>query len=284
MHHPESARRFASGRMSLPHALMTAAWLASSTAAGSAIAAEREPAAAGTRAVTLNEEGASYYAARDYRRAVEKFIQAYAVDSDPNLLFNIASCYEGLGDLEAAVEKYREFSSAPGADPSGRPHAEAVIRRWEQASRSNAGPPPIDEPPAVMPPPTSASPVQVRDSVATADSNGWVPWVTLGGGSVIAAAGGVFYFLGARDHSRVTDAQGYGDPMAVSSMTRAEADELVDSGRLEKQIGVAGLAAGGAMVVGYIVWRLVDDPEPQNATPAVTPSASGVTLTLTGSF
>jgi hypothetical protein len=34
------------------------------------------------------------------------------VDEDSNLLFNIASCYEALGDIEAALEKYRVFLAA----------------------------------------------------------------------------------------------------------------------------------------------------------------------------
>jgi hypothetical protein len=287
MPRPECANRFPLRTTclrtnSLRGAVVAAAWLAATATAGNTSAAEREPAAAGARAVTLNEEGARYYAARDYRRAVEKFIQAYAVDSDPNLLFNIASCYEGLGDLEAAVEKYREFLSAPGADPSGRPHAEAVIERWEQPVTGKAGAAPIVETAPAAPPPEP--PVQAASSAASADAQSWVPWMTLGGGSIIAAVGGTFYFLGARDHSRVTEAKGYDDPMAVSSMTRAEADELIDTGRQKKQMGVAGLAVGGALVAGYVVWWLLDDPEPSETLPVITPSAAGATLTVAGSF
>ncbi len=268
--------------VSLRRAVVAAACLAASGAAGNASAAEREPAAAGARAVTLNEEGASFYAARDYRRAVEKFIQAYAVDSDPNLLFNIASCYEGLGDLEAAVEKYREFLSAPGADPTGRPHAEAVVERWERSGTGTAGAPAIVEPTVAAPTPEAAA-LDTSSAAAPAGSS-WVPWVTLGGGSIIAAAGGAFYFLGSRDHSRVTEAEGYDDPMAVSPMTRAEASELIDAGSQKKQVGAVGLAVGGALVAGYVVWWLLDDPEPSETLPAITPSTSGATLTVSGAF
>src|SRR6188768_3442054 len=58
------------------------------------------------RAAELNESGARLYRARDYRQAIEKFIEAYAIDRDANLLFNIARCYEELGDTGAAIEKY----------------------------------------------------------------------------------------------------------------------------------------------------------------------------------
>lgn len=246
-----------------------------------------EPEAAGataSRAVTLNEDGARYYAARDYRRAVEKFIQAYATDNDPNLLFNIASCYEGLGDLDAAVEKYREFLAAPGAEPSGRPHAEAVIARWEQTHSGNAGTASIAAPPVVEPAPAPAAEARPTAVAEKDEAGSWLPWVVVGGGSVIAVLGGASYMLGARDHAEVTDADGYGDPTTVSPMTRAEADELVDSGRVKKQMGAAGLAVGSAMVASYLVWLLFDDPDASEPSPSFTPTASGATLTLEGKF
>src|SRR5262245_54578859 len=89
----------------------------------------------------LNEEGAAFYAARDYRRAIEKFIQAYAIDSDPNLLFNIARCYEELGENEAAIEKYETFLKTPGADAKGRQRARESLTalREAQAGGSNSG-------------------------------------------------------------------------------------------------------------------------------------------------
>ena len=258
------------------------------------VAAEPASAPRDARAVTLNEEGAAFYSSRDYRRAVEKFIQAYAVDNDPNLLFNIASCYEGLGDAEAAVEKYREFLAAADADPAGRPHAERVIRTYEQNARTPSATrksieassqegepmpaPQREQSSAPSVPPTSASPV-----------SSWVPWVTLGGAVVFAGAGGVFYALGARDHSRVTDDAGYGDPNGVSSMTRAEADDLVESGRMKKRIGDSGLAVGGALATSYLVWWLFDadsngDREGDAATVSVVPRQHGADLIFSSDF
>src|SRR5688500_15364231 len=96
------------------HPMLVATLLALGLGSAPAIAAaQARPAAIGTQGSTgvaqLNEEGAALYAARDYRRAIEKFIQAYAVDADPNLLFNIARCYEELGETDAAIEKYEVF-------------------------------------------------------------------------------------------------------------------------------------------------------------------------------
>ena len=96
------------------------------------------PADAATAIAKLNDEGIALYKARDYRHAVEKFLQAYSLDGDPNLLFNIARCYEGLGDRASAIEKYEAFMAKPDADPQGnRRAAEAIRALRKQASAAN---------------------------------------------------------------------------------------------------------------------------------------------------
>jgi tetratricopeptide (TPR) repeat protein len=269
-------------------------FLAASFVSGSALAAEDAPprglagdqrlaqASATTgdqRVVQLNEQGSALYAAGDFRRAVELFIQAYAVDQDPNLLFNIGSCYEGLGDVEAALEKYRAFLDAPNADPEGRPRAERAIERLMQAS---AAPAPEERPVEPSPaPPVQASPA----STSEAGPPSWSAWVGLGGGAVLGAAGVTLYLLGAADHADVTSAEGYGDSTDVVSFTRSEADDLVRSGDAKKTAGVAAAAAGGALLAGYLVWWLLDPPS-NDAPPAVQASADGssATLTFSGHF
>ncbi len=97
---------------------------------GSARAAS---ASAEARFSELSSEGLSFYKARDYRRAAERFLQAYAFDADPNLLFNVARCYGALGDAASAIEKYQAYLKEPGIDAKGREHAETAIRSLRQA-------------------------------------------------------------------------------------------------------------------------------------------------------
>jgi hypothetical protein len=91
--------------------------------------------------VKLSEEGAILFQARDYRRANEKLQQAYALDPDPNLLYNIAKCYEALGDSAAAIEKYEAFLHEPGGDPGGKQRARDAIRVLKGASSASSTPP-----------------------------------------------------------------------------------------------------------------------------------------------
>jgi tetratricopeptide (TPR) repeat protein len=264
-------------------------------ASGSALAAENSPvpgpapelpaapphaASSDQRVVQLNEEGSALYAAGNYRRAVELFIQAYAVDQDPNLLFNIGSCYEGLGDVEAALEKYRAFLDAPNADPDGRPRAERAIERLTQA----AAQPAPEERPVEPPAPIAPAPASMA-SPPEAGPPSWAGWVGLGGGAVLGATGVTLYILGAADHAEVTNTSGYGDAGDVVSLTRAEADDLVRSGDTKKAIGVAAAATGGALLTGYLVWWLLDPPS-HDASPTLNASidrASGQ-LSLSGRF
>jgi hypothetical protein len=232
-----------------------------------------------TNVAQLNEEGASLYAARDYRRAIEKFIQAYAVDSDPNLLFNIARCYEELGEVDAAIEKYEAFLKTPGADTRGRQRARESL----QVLRESGGKPIGTSAAAGT---SSAAPPSAEVGTETTKGHGNWPWVALGGSVVFAAVGTTFYVLGISDHNQVTDAEGYGDPGAVSDMTRSEAEELVSSGDTKKLVGGISLGLAGALAATYVVLLVTgDDPGPsEQPSLAFDLSPHGSTVMLQGSF
>ncbi len=87
------------------------------------------------RIAELNESGARAYADRNYRAAIEKFVEAYAIDHDPNLLFNLARCYEKLGDLPAAIEKYEAFVAAPGRGHARSRQGECLTGRAQAVAR-----------------------------------------------------------------------------------------------------------------------------------------------------
>jgi tetratricopeptide (TPR) repeat protein len=241
-----------------------------------------------TSVAQLNEEGAALYAARDYRRAIEKFIQAYAIDTDPNLLFNIARCYEELGEVDAAIEKYETFLKTPGADTRGRQRARDSIVSLREA---RAGTEAQSAAPRASAP--SNAPVSEAPSVAassdSAEGSNALPWLTLGGSVLFAAAGTAFYVLGTNDHAQVTDAEGYRDPAGVSNMTRREADDLVRSGDTKKLLGGISLGVSGALAATYVVLLIAgDDESPAESEPnlgfSLSPSPEGAAVSVQGSF
>src|SRR5688572_19127953 len=79
------------------------------------------------RAVQLNEAGAELYSAGNYAGALAAFERAYSLIMEPNLLFNIAGCYERLGQPARAVEYYERFLRAPHADPEGQKRARDAL-------------------------------------------------------------------------------------------------------------------------------------------------------------
>ena len=241
--------------------------------------------ATSARVAELNESGAKLYAERNYRGAIEKFIEAYAIDHDPNLLFNIARCYEALGETDAAIEKYQAFVAAPGSETAGRTRAQESLKTLEKL-RAN-GPAPNardanDDVPAADP--------HTEPSAEAASSGSLLPWVALGAGVVAAGVGTTLYVLGAEDHSRVTNAPGYGEPGSVHPMTEREARALVSSGDTKKVIGGVALGLGGALIAtGAVLFFLTDKKDATERDRAalsftIDPSPRHLSLAVGGRF
>lgn len=246
--------------------------------------AQPEAAPAGSKSVAqLNEEGTAFYQQRDYRRAIERFIQAYAMDPDPNLLFNIARSYERLGEVDAAIEKYEQFLNTPGADASGRSRAQESVRALrESKSASSAAPPAASQGEAAAPASSSGASAPAQED----GGRSMLPWVVLGGGVVFTTVGVSLYLLGASDHNEVTDARGYGEANAVVPMTRAEAEDLVSSGDTKKLLGGIGLGVGGALLTTYVILLATSGSSsgPDDVAFAVAPTSGGASMSLAGSF
>lgn len=199
----------------------------------------------------LTEDGFAYFKARDYRHAAEKFLQAYALDQDPNLLYNLARCYESMGDTDNAIEKYELFLAKPDADPQGKARANAAVQAMREAKRKAAARPTssIERAPS---PTSSATPLaqpRADSSESQATSSFLRPrTICLGAGLLVTAAGAIVYGLGAADHARVTDSAGYGMAGQVDPLTETQAHALVDSGTRKKWIGGIGVGAGVALL------------------------------------
>jgi hypothetical protein len=273
--------------------LVTPAWAEPSNQA-----AATESAATASSTSELNEEGRRLYQQRQYRRAVEKFIQSHAVDPDPNLLFNIARCYEALGEEQAAIEKYEQFLASPSADVRGRERAEQTLRSLraarEQGARQKTAPVPAPAPvesAAPAPTPSPAAPTAASVSADTdttpGSGRGWIKGSLLVGGIVAGVAGSALYYLGVKDHDRVESAKGYGEPGAVIGITRSRAQHWVDSGSSKKAWGVGGWALGAACLGTYaIVVASSHEPEqaPGGIAFTIQPERSGATLAVGGAF
>jgi len=228
----------------------------------------------------LTEEGMTLYGAHDYRRAVEKFMAAYAIDPDPNLLFNTARCYEQLGDVRAAIDKYEAFLAEPGGDANGRRKAQDALA----SLRKSTGAPAAD---------ASRSPAAARAEPPKSAAHGggppWstVAWISLGVGVAAGAAGTVAYLSGKSDEDQLTGTPGYGQAarLQVANITMANAQDLVDRSNTKKLVGEVLWGVGAAGLAGAVVFFIVGRGSSE-AQPAVgfAPAPGGGALSVRGSF
>jgi tetratricopeptide (TPR) repeat protein len=194
------------------------------------------------RAVALYEESAKAYRAGDFARAIDLLKQAYALRPSPVLLYNLARAYESSGRSEDAVAAYREFlAKEPKAPDRGAIEkrietldAQIADRKRAQSERNDRAK--RDEQSA---PGTTTPPPQTEESRSP------VPWIVAGGGAAVLV-GGIAVSVVAR--SRADDAR--------TEPVQRPSRDIQDEARNLSTISTVLMIAGGAILVGGVIWGL----------------------------
>jgi tetratricopeptide (TPR) repeat protein len=87
----------------------------------------------------------AYYGRGQYKEAVREFKAAYNLSKKPDLLYNIAQCWERLGDLARSISYYRRYltESPKAADTEKiKLRIESLARRLERTAIMLKGGPP----------------------------------------------------------------------------------------------------------------------------------------------
>src|SRR5256885_12028992 len=74
-------------------------------------------AAANPTAAALIKDGDRLYKENKYREAAEALKKAYELEPAAVLLYNIARAFDQAGELQLALDNYRQFVGQEGADP-----------------------------------------------------------------------------------------------------------------------------------------------------------------------
>jgi tetratricopeptide (TPR) repeat protein len=122
--------------------------------------------------------GQSYYDQASYADALKEFNEAYRLSKKPALLYNIARCFEGLGQLGDAVNMLERYLTDEPETPD-RTSIEERIRNLKERQRA------LVPAPVAPPPVTLTAPPPVRLSVAPRHRR----WTWIVGGSGVALLG-----------------------------------------------------------------------------------------------
>jgi len=127
---------------------------------------------------------------------------------------------------------------------------------------------------------------KVEAPVVVAELRRWKPWIVTGVGVAAGAVGAGLWFVSYR-RSEDADARfreacmlgcpGDGAETRVLYAARDRADR-------EHAIGTGFLVAGGALVIGGIVWAVIDRPQRERPQVQIAPSREGATATVGWKF
>lgn len=175
----------------------------------------------------LSRDATAKYREKDYTAAIELFTKAYEIEPVPNLLFNIARCYEKLEDWDSAIANYQKFVVEPDVEKSARQSALDRIDALNEVKLAQAQTTKTEktEDPVKTPPPV----------VEEGPDNTWA-YVTLGTGLVLVGGGVGFGLLASGKQTEFEEATTVSDKQTAR-----------DSGQ------TFALVADGMYIVGGVV-------------------------------
>ena len=200
---------------------------------------------------TLTEQAAEKYSEGDYDGAIALFERAYALDPEPNILFNIGRIYEESGNYEDAIVYYERFISEPQVDLDAkqvaldrRDLAKAVV----EIQKKDAEPQPVETTPAETTPPTETTPVEPPEEEAPPKPRNVRPigYALLGTGAAALISGAVVGGLAKREETNFKTAT-----------NREDADFAKERGQKLAPAADGLFIAGGILAAAGIVMLLV---------------------------
>jgi tetratricopeptide (TPR) repeat protein len=76
------------------------------------------PGFAASKSAKLVKQGDALYKDGKYKEAADVLKQAYELDPNPTILFNIARAFDQAGDVQVALDTYRQYVALPETDPT----------------------------------------------------------------------------------------------------------------------------------------------------------------------
>jgi hypothetical protein len=223
------------------------------------------------------DSGIAAYKKTSFAAASEAFAKSFELEVDVDTLFAWAQSERKLDNCKKASELYEKLLTFPLPD-ANKTAVEATLAECRQiiAQQTPPEPPPAPppEPPPVVqapppvvpapPPPPPASRAWYKDPVAL---------TLVGSGIVATGVGGGFLYSARSKDKAIPNAANYKEAMDLSEQAKSR-----------QTIGLITASAGGALIVGGVVWIVMHrgSGEQHTVTGWLAPGGGG--LAVTGAF
>ncbi|MDJ0765943.1 MAG: tetratricopeptide repeat protein [Myxococcota bacterium] len=231
--------------------------------------------------MTSVNEAIQLFKANRYEDAIAKFEQAYLIMPDPNILFNIARCYDLLGNKTAAIDYYTRFIERGDVPEAAKGRARASLKKLVQQPKESEvkpDPPPKQKDEAVEPSSEGSSEsVDLTASVEHPRTSRVPEWLLVSLGGAALVTGGIFSGL-ALDTHKDFETNGVFE----------EKEDLEAKGKQQALVGDIFLGVGTASVVTGVllfIFRGGETASPPESVsmqykPLVSPKGGGVAATV----
>ena len=223
--------------------LATALFALQGLSARNAHAQGKPAATAQNRAAELFKASLEAYRQGDFKQTVALLNEAYALDPQPVIPYNLGRAYEGLGDVDAAIDAYERYLKADPKAPDRLSIEQRIVtlqrQRDEEKRRAEAA--------AVEQRRAEERAKQPHDEPPRSRSIG--PYIVAGVGAAGLVAGGVFGLVATSKHSAAT-----------SEHVQTTAIDEQDQAKSMATVSTISFIAGGALLAAGVTWWFLDTP------------------------
>jgi tetratricopeptide (TPR) repeat protein len=215
------------------------------------------------RAAGLFDKGAEAYRRGDFQQAVTLLQEAYGLDPQPVLLYNLARAYEGLGNIDLAIDTFTRYLEADPKTPDRgaieqrlgtlkRQRDERIaLEKQRDAERKRA-----DEEKAERERRAQEQPVVAPRERSIG------PYIVGGAGIAGLATGVVFGLMANSKHNSA----------ASSSTAQQSAIDQQDTAKSFATISTVSFVVGGVLVAAGATWWFLDGRRVSKQGSAATPT------------
>ncbi|HEY6461639.1 MAG TPA: tetratricopeptide repeat protein [Polyangiaceae bacterium] len=212
------------------------------------------------QALALYRASTKAYEEGRFQDAVDLLTQAYGLEQEPVILFNLARAYEGLGDLEKAVDAYvRYLDRQPDASDRGSIEQRVATLNKQIADRKTLEQQRDEERARAEQARKAAEDTQERVAREEQQRQGPGAWPWIIGGTGVAALGAGIV-LGAVSHGKYED--------AVGDAYRGPAESDYRTAQSFATGANVAFVAGGVLTAASVVWLVVERLSRHEAAPA----------------